>query len=169
MSKFVCVPPEELGENAFSMIGWDWMLVTAGTKDNCNTMTASWGTIGVLWNKPVAIAYVRPQRYTYGFMESSDHFSLSVLPEQYRSALQLCGTMSGRDTDKFARSGLTVYDANGVPAVEQARLIFICRKLYTQDLLPERFVDPALLSHYKANDFHRQYIGEIVQVLKAQE
>lgn len=162
------ISPEEMQDNVFSTIGRDWMLLTAGTPDDCNTMTVSWGAMGVLWNKPVAIAYVRPQRYTYAFMENSETFSLSVLPEQYRAALQLCGTKSGRDMDKLAAAGLTVYDAEGVPAVEQARLILVCRKLYVQDMQPEQFADTSLLSHYKAKDYHRQYVGEVVAVLKAE-
>ena len=166
MSKFINISPEELTENSFSMIGKDWMLITAGTPTQCNTMTASWGSVGVLWNKPIAIAYVRPTRYTYGCMEQADRFTLSVLPEEYRDALRLCGTMSGRDGDKFAAAGLTVCETNGVAAVEEARLILVCRKLYVQDIQESNFVDKSLLSHYKANDFHRQYIGEIEAVLK---
>ena len=167
MPEFTSIAPELLNDNVFSLIGKEWMLITAGTPGQCNTMTASWGGMGVLWNKPVAIAYVRPQRYTYRFLEQSDTFSLSVLPEQYRCALQWCGSHSGREGDKFAGAGLTVYDAEGVPAVAESRLILVCRKLYTQDMKPECFADPSLLSHYKTNDFHRQYIGEVVRVLKA--
>lgn len=166
MPEFIRISPEKLQDNPFSMIGNDWMLITAGTPERCNTMTASWGGVGVLWNKPIAIAYVRPTRHTYGFMESSDRFTLSILPEDYRAALRLCGTLSGRDVNKFAESGLSVYNADGVPAIAQARLIVVCRKLYVQDMAPEQFADKALLSHYKANDFHRQYIGEIETVLK---
>lgn len=166
MSEFIRITPEELQDNPFSLIGNDWMLITSGDAQRCNTMTASWGSVGVLWNKPIAIAYVRPTRYTYEFMESSDRFTLSVLSEEYRTALRLCGTVSGRDTDKFADAGLTVFEADGVPAVQEARLILVCRKLYVQDILPENFIDKDLLSHYKANDYHRQYVGEIETILK---
>lgn len=58
------IDPKELNQNVFSMIGEQWMLVTAGTAERCNTMTASWGGLGVLWGKPVATVYIRPQRYT---------------------------------------------------------------------------------------------------------
>ncbi len=166
MAEFTRIPPEELTENPFSLIGKEWMLITAGSTACCNTMTASWGGVGVLWNKPVAIAYVRPTRHTYGFMENSDRFTLSFLPEEHREALRLCGTMSGREGDKFEAAGLTVCEAEGAPAVSQARLILVCRKLYVQDMDETKFVDKTLLSHYNANDFHRQYIGEVEAVLK---
>ncbi len=168
MARFKSVSPETLSENVFRTIGEDWMLITAGTVENCNTMTASWGGMGILWNKPMAIAYVRPQRYTYQFTEEQEYFTLSVLPEAYREALQWCGTHSGRDGDKFAASGLTVYDAGGVPAVGEARLILVCRKVYAQTMEEECFLDKALLSHYKTKDYHRQYIGVIEQVLVAE-
>ena len=166
MSTFTHLSPQELGDNIFRLIGQDWMLITAGTPERCNTMTASWGAAGVLWNKPIAIAYVRPTRYTYEFMEQQEMFTLSVLPESYREAMKVCGTKSGREIDKFVETGLTVLDMNGVPAVEQARLVIVCRKLYAQDIRPEHFVDASLDSHYSANDYHRQYIGEIVDIFK---
>lgn len=46
------IAPKTLTENVFSLIGDRWMLITAGTPDRCNTMTASWGGLGVLWRKP---------------------------------------------------------------------------------------------------------------------
>lgn len=166
MSSFQTISPQSITDNPFSLIGNDWMLITAGAPDNCNTMTASWGSVGILWGKPVATAVVRPQRYTYEFMENNDYFSLSVLPEAYREALKFCGAHSGRDGDKFAACGLTVDQVDTVPFVAEARLVLVCRKLYAQDLKPECFLDSTLLSNYKANDFHRQYVGEIVSVLK---
>lgn len=165
MNTFSAVDPKMLTDNPFSLIGDEWMLITAGDGTACNTMTASWGGIGVLWNLPVAFSFVRPQRYTYQFMEQADTYSLSFLPEEYRSALRYCGSHSGRDGDKFSESGLSVFYDNGTPCIEQARLILVCRKLHVSDFAPEQFIDPALLSHYKANDFHRQYVGEILRVL----
>ncbi len=163
MSSFRNITPQELSENPFSLVGQEWMLITAGTEHTCNTMTASWGGMGILWNLPVAFAFVRPQRHTYTLLENSDTFSLSFLPETYRDALRYCGSHSGRDGDKFAATGLTV--TGSTPYIEQARLVLVCRKLHTVAFTAEQFVDDTLLNHYKANDFHRQYIGEIVEVL----
>ena len=166
MNRFSAIDPKKLVENPFSLIGDEWMLITAGDGTQCNTMTASWGGVGVLWNLPVAFSFVRPQRHTYQFMEQADTYSLSFLPEEYRPALRYCGSHSGRDGDKFAATGLSVFHEGDTPCIEQARLILVCRKLHTVDFSPEQFVDPTLLTHYKANDFHRQYVGEILRVLK---
>ena len=173
MKGFQPVSPEEL-ENVFHLIGKDWMLITAAGKtpegaDTVNTMTASWGGMGVLWNKPVAFCFIRPQRYTHTLTEQSERFSLSFFTEAYRPALRLCGSKSGRDMDKFAAAGLTPAFCCGVPYVEQARLVLLCRKLYTDVLKKEGFADPALLENYKDGDFHRVYAVEIEAAYRKDE
>ena len=87
MSEFREISPYELAENPFELIGKDWALVTAKNGDSCNTMTASWGGIGIMWNKPAAFTFIRPQRFTFGLMESDDYYSLSFYDEKYRDAL----------------------------------------------------------------------------------
>ncbi len=101
------IDPKEITDNPFALIGNDWMLITAGSQRRFNTMTASWGGLGVLWGRQVAVCFVRPTRYTYGFMERSKRFTLSFFSRRCRSALNLCGTRSGRDVDKVAATGLT--------------------------------------------------------------
>ena len=89
--------PNQIGGNVFSQIGDDWMLITAGKEGAFNTMTASWGAFGVLWNRPVTFVFIRPSRYTYEFVEREAYYSLSFFGEEFRPALQLCGTRSGRE------------------------------------------------------------------------
>ena len=165
---FRSVAPATLPDNFFSRIGEDWMLITAeNSEGKINTMTASWGCAGILWNKPVAICFIRPQRYTYAFTEDSDTLSLSFFPAgEYRDALRYCGTKSGRDGDKLATTGLTAKKtAGGTPYVGEANLVLICRKLYADDLKENCFIDPEMLKHYAAKDYHRFYICEITEVL----
>ena len=156
------IAPEELG-NAMRMIGKDWMLIVARDEKEgkVNGMTASWGFFGVMWNKNVAVCMIRPQRYTYGLAEREDRLSLAFFGEEYRDALRLCGTKSGRDCDKLLESGLHTELVDGVPVVCEADTALICRKLYAGDLLKEGFLDPSLLSHYKQEDYHRMYVCEI--------
>lgn len=150
-------------ENAIKLIGKDWMLITTEDQErsNVNAMTASWGCLGVLWNKPVCICFVRPQRHTFTLLEKTERFSLAFFGEEYRAALTLCGTKSGRDCDKLWESGLHAAKADGVPVIAEARILLICRKLYADDLKKENMLDPGLLSHYANNDFHRAYVCEI--------
>ena len=126
---FSRIDPKELDQNVFSMIGEQWMLVTAGTAERCNTMTASWGGLGVLWGKPVATVYIRPQRYTLEFVERENCFTLSFFGEEYRKALALCGSKSGRDVDKVKECGFTVAGAAcGAPYFEEAGLVLVCKR-----------------------------------------
>lgn len=159
------IKPEEIGDNLFKLIGLDWMLLTAGTPDSYNTMTANWGGCGVLWFRDVCWCVVRPQRYTYEYMEKSDTFTFSFFEEKYRSALQLCGTKSGRDIDKAEATGLTPVSGStpGTTTFEEARLVIECRKIYFQDIDPRNFLDPSIAENYQGDDYHRMYLGEVLK------
>ena len=167
MPDFRTIPPTSITDNVFKLIDKDWMLVTAGTLEHYNTMTASWGHMGIMWNLPVAIAWIRPQRHTFGFAEKYSHYTLSFFTETYRKALQFCGSHSGRDYDKAARTGLTPVETKGGHVFfREARLVLECRKLYADNLREENFIVPEIArKHYPTRDFHRFFMGEIVQVL----
>ncbi|MBR4295311.1 MAG: flavin reductase [Clostridia bacterium] len=167
MSEFVEIKPEDIG-NAVSLIGKDWMLVTAGNiSDGFNTMTASWGTMGVLWNRPVCVCYIRPQRYTYLFTEANEYITMCFFDESKRDALRFCGSHSGKDFDKIKECSLTPISVSDNKAVifGEAKLALVCRKLYISDIKKEGFIDKSLLSNYPEDDFHREYVCEIAKVL----
>lgn len=164
------IQPGEITDNTFKLVGSDWMLVTAGSKESYNTMTASWGGFGVLWNKKICFCVVRPVRYTYNFMEKSDTFTLSFFGEEYRKVLNFCGSKSGRDIDKAAATGITpVEGSSGSVYFSEARLVIECRKIYFQDIDPANFIDPAIDRNYPMKDYHRMYVGEIVGCLQKQD
>jgi flavin reductase (DIM6/NTAB) family NADH-FMN oxidoreductase RutF len=166
MQDFNIIGPEAITDNVFKLLDKDWMLITAGNLEHYNTMTASWGHMGIMWNLPVAIAWIRPQRHTFEFAEKYSHFTLSFFTEEYRKALQFCGTKSGRDYDKAAETGLTaVATESGNVFFQEARLVMECRKLYSDDLKSEKFIVPEVAAkHYPTKDFHRFYMGEITRV-----
>ncbi len=160
---FKATDTDKLTDNFFRVINRDWMLITAGSIHNFNTMTASWGTTGILWNKKIAMCFIRSTRYTYEFAEQSDHFTLSFFTEKYRDMLSYCGSHSGRSVNKVEVTGLRpVETPAGSVSFEQSRLIFECRKLYTDNLKEENFIDKRLIGlHYPKKDFHKLFIGEI--------
>ncbi len=168
---FVPIRPEETEENVFSLIGQDWMLLTASKDDGSfNSMTASWGGLGILWGKPVCFCYIRPQRYTHEFSEAGTRMTACFFAPEYRKALAFCGKESGRHVDKAKACGLTpVRHTGGYVYYNEARLVLCLRKLYTDRIRPEGFADPALLSHYAAADFHTVYVYEIEQILRAED
>lgn len=158
-------------EDALHLIGKEWMLVTAGTPENFNTMTASWGGIGWLWNKPVAFVFVRPERHTFGFVEREERLTLSFLGEEHRDILNFCGTKSGRDCDKIAATGLRpVTLAPDAVGFEQARLTLQCRKLFRSPMKPEEFLDTACLERWyndrPGGSMHVMYVAEIEAVFE---
>ena len=156
-------------EDALNLIGKQWMLVTAGTSEKFNTMTASWGGLGWLWNKPVAFVFIRPERYTHGFIEASDCMTLSFYGEEYREALKICGTKSGRDTDKVAATGLTPVELeSGNMTFGEARLTLDCRKLFKTEMTECDFIDKDILARWynekPGGGLHTIYIAEIESV-----
>ena len=158
--------PEELKDNPFTLISKDWMLITAEKEGKVNMLTASWGGVGFLWNKPVATIYIRPSRYTKEFIDDGDTFSLCVLPKDKKTVLDMCGVKSGRDIDKVKESKLTVEHFNGTPWFAESRVVLICRKIYAQTLDPFCFTDQTVCDkNYKKDDFHTMYIAEIERVM----
>lgn len=157
-----------LTENIFEVIGKEWMLVTAGSKDGFNTMTASWGGMGWLWNKPVAFVFIRPERYTYEFIEKSDDLTLSFLGTENKKIHAICGSKSGRNTDKVKETGLIpVFTEQGNVLFEQARLSLECTKLYVDGINPESFIDKSLIDTWydeSHGGFHQMYIVEIKNI-----
>lgn len=167
LSRFRAIDPEQLTDNPFRLIGKEWMLITAGTREKLNMMTASWGGLGILWGCLIAFCVVRPQRYTFPLIERSSVYSLTFFDTAHRDVLDFCGSHSGRDVDKVAATGLTpVVDDTGAIYFDEARLVIECRKLYAQDLQETGFVDPQIVDqNYPTRDFHRMYVGEVVRML----
>ncbi len=166
MSEFRVIAPNEM-DPIFDRIKKGWFLLSASDGENTNTMTVSWATVGELWNKPVAICYVRPQRYTFGILEKTDRLTLTALPEDYRAAMNFCGRTSGRDCDKFKEAGLTcAFTEEGAPYAAEGETVLVCKKLYADDIRESAFVDMSLIEKvYAQGDFHRFYVCEIERVL----
>lgn len=159
------IAPEQIPGNIIKMLSQDWMLITAGNREQFNTMTASWGGLGHLYNKPVAICFINPARYTYRFMEKEDSYTLTFYTEAYRDALKYCGSHSGKDTDKVKEAGLTpFFTPDNTPALEEAWMIIECRKLVSQSFIPEALADPKLREEWNGKPMHKMYIGEIKNV-----
>ncbi len=151
----------------FRDIGENWGILSAGTAEKFNSMTVSWGAAGVLWSVPCVFVFVRPQRYTFEFTEKNDRFSLSLMPEGFHKKMAVFGSTSGRDTDKYARSGFTAEFCDGVPYTGEAQKVFICRKIASADITPEWFIEHGFdTANYPAKDYHRMYIGEVEAVLQ---
>lgn len=153
---------KELSFNPFDYIGSRWMLISAGTEKSWNTMTASWGGVGVMWGKPSATCYIRQSRYTKEFVEKSEYFTLTFLKDGYREVLNRMGSNSGRDIDKMHDSGLTPVLLEGQPTFAEASLVLICKKRGRSDITLDQMAPDVVEKWYADKDYHTMYIGEIV-------
>lgn len=153
---------EKLMNDPFTKIGKEWMLISAKNGDSINTMTASWGGVGILWNKKVVFAFIRPQRYTKQFIDNADSFTLSFYDESYKQALTYLGRVSGKDEDKINKVNFTTITEDNIAYFEQASSVIVAKKLYVQQLSKDSFLNPQLANdNYPNNDYHYMYIAEI--------
>ena len=157
---------DSLEFNPFHKISKEWMLVTAGDEKKSNTMTASWGGLGIMWGKNIATVYIRPQRYTKEFVDAGQRFTISFYSEEHRAALAYLGRVSGRDEDKIATVGFETQEFDGVPAFSQAKEVLVCKKLYAQPIDPACFEpdNDCCQRSYPGKDYHVLYIAEIEAV-----
>lgn len=169
------IKPNEIPGNVFQLIGEKWMLITGGKENSYNTMTASWGNLGVLWGKNISTCYIRPSRHTLKFIQENEHYTLCFFNEAYRNALTFCGTKSGRDfkeRNKAVEAGLTpLTTSNGAVYFKEAFLVLECKKIYAQQFnnnyFSPEFIDKNVGSekshiYTDPSDYHLFFIGEIV-------
>jgi flavin reductase (DIM6/NTAB) family NADH-FMN oxidoreductase RutF len=140
------------------------LMVTTGADGKPNVMTIGWGTVGILWSKPVFVVLVRPSRYTYSRLEEVNEFTVNVPPEELAKAALHCGTFSGRDNDKFKDMGLTAISGKmvKVPIIEECIMHYECRVVHENDVIPEALQKTIINDAYPQGDFHRIYAGQIL-------
>jgi flavin reductase (DIM6/NTAB) family NADH-FMN oxidoreductase RutF len=156
----------EFTTDIFAQFDKKWALITAGNMESFNMMTISWGGMGTLWGKPVVTVYVKPCRYTYGYMNDNEYFTVSFYPDLYKKELGVLGSKSGRDMDKMNGSGLTAVKAGESMTFKEAEVTLVCKKLFRQRLLPENMPRDVVDTMYADNDLHDMYIGEVVDIIK---
>lgn len=166
MHTFQPMPYDLVEFDPFTKIGKEWALVTAGTKLNANTMTISWGGVGVLWGRNVAYIFIRDSRYTKEFIDENEFFSLTFLSEEYRDALNYCGSHSGRDVNKLENAALTLSTRHSIPYIDEGNLVFLCKKMSATKITEDSFLVPEIKEKwYKDGDMHTMYIGEIIEIM----
>jgi len=161
---------KDFAPRIFELFEDQWLLLACGDfgKKHFNAMTISWGSMGTIWDRPFIQVVVRPVRYTIEFMNQYDTFTVSAFDEEYRDALSLLGSSSGRDGDKIARSGLTPVASQAVaaPSFAEAKLVMECRKVFWQDIDHTHFVDPSIEQYYPEKDYHRMFFGEVLGIFE---
>lgn len=153
-------------DKSLSVFSKDWALVTAGTPDRYNTMTIAWGGFGTLWSRPVATVYVKPCRYTHLFLEESDYFTVSFFADEYKKALGVLGSKSGRDGDKVAEVGFEAVPCGESVTFKQAKITVLCKKIHTQALDVHVMPEDVVKDYYLEEEAHTMFIGQIVDIVE---
>ena len=171
MGQYNEIAVKSLSDNIFQLLDDDWMLITAGKLSSFNTMTASWGSFGILWQKPTATIVIRPQRYTLQFVNENDIFTLSFFAPGHKHILNFCGQHSGKNIDKVKETGLVPIELpSGNISFSQARMVMECKKLYVDTIKPENFIQKDIAKRiYPLNDFHHLFIAEILHCYEITE
>ena len=156
--------------NPFQMIGRDWMLITAKKGNIVNTMTASWGMMGVFWGKVVVQVGIRPQRYTKEFVDAGDVFTLTFFDGEKKKEMSYLGSVSGRDEDKITKAGLHVEEVDGAPTFSEGKIVIVCKKLMETPLNTANFKENWIEEKwYPAKDYHIMYTAEILAAYRIEE
>ena len=142
------------------------LLVSQGKSGKPNAMAIGWGSIGTIWGKPMFVALVRPSRYTHKLLDENGDFTINVMPASLGEAVEYCGTVSGRDHDKFAEKKLTAVPGLQVkaPIIGESLIAYECRTVMTNEVIPDRLDLAIRNSAYASGDFHRVYFGNILCV-----
>lgn len=150
----------QLELNPFEAIGKDAFLITAGNKEKWNTMTAGWGGMGYMWGRPAVFVFIRESRYTLEFMNQNEKFSISFFDPERKDVLRVCGSTSGRDTDKAKAANITPYEVDGTVAFEEANIVLTCEKKSCHLIDTDGMLDKAQVEKWYPNgDRHYMFVG----------
>lgn len=164
LSGYRRVDADKIPGNIIKLLG-EWTLITSGTADKVNTMTASWGGLGTLWEQPVAFSFINPTRYSISTMDAGETYTISFYTEAYKDALKYCGSNSGRNTDKIKGSGLNpIKTPSGATAFSEAWMIIECKKILAQPISAESVIDKEIGKEWSQNGYHKIYVGQILNV-----
>ena len=167
--RYVSVSPDEFDENIFKLVGKDFTVITAG--EDPNSMVASWGGVGIMFNKPVTWCFLRANRFTLEKIRETGTYTMCYFPDQYKGDIMQFGMMSGRNTDKMAQTKLTPFQTpDGYPAYKEAKIIIECKLIAASTVSKDEFyTDEAktfLQEGYdEAKDWHKLVYGEITNIL----
>ena len=170
LSQYEEIKPEEFQAKPFELFHKEWALITAGTPEKCNSMTISWGGTGTYMSVPITNIYVRQERYTKKFFDEQDLYTVCWFPESFKKELGYMGNHSGKDEDKYEKTGLKPVQIDGTMAIEQASRIMICKKMFAGPIDPKNIFPHENKEKYfdqkNPLDFHTMYMGQVIKILE---
>lgn len=167
---FKSISPEEITDNVFKLVGKDFTVITAGKEPEHNSMTASWGGLGILFEKPVTWCFLRASRYTLELIKKEHSYTMSYFPDQYKEQVLFFGSKTGKNTDKMKETTLTaVQTPSGNVSYKEAKLIIECKLTELTSVNPDDFYtsegkDFINGAYQEVKDYHKLVFGEITNV-----
>ena len=154
----------DLTQITIAQLGKNGLLLVAGKQGN--PMTIGWGTIGIIWGRPVFQVLVRPSRFTFGLMEETAEFTINVPTDSQKNEVLLCGTLSGRDTNKTDKCDFTLAKSEivSVPYIRECPIHYECRTIHKNNVVNAQLDREIVAGSYKAGDYHTIYFGQILGV-----
>lgn len=150
-----------------AQVGRELGIFTAGTPEHFNGCTVMYGAEGMIWSKPAYFAFIKPERYTWGFVRESDYFTVSYFPKELAGIHKVYGYKSGRDTDKPREAGITPEALDHGIGYAEASEIYVCKIIYVDQMRRELEPADVVAKYNDPNDMiygesHNMIIGEIV-------
>ncbi len=167
---FKSISPEELSDNVFKLVGKDFTVISAGNETHYNSMTASWGGFGILFNKPTTWCFLRANRYTLELIKQQQSYTMTYFSDEYKDQVLFLGSKTGRDTEKMKEVSLThVLTPAGNSSFKEAKLIIECKLTEISTVHPDDFYTQEGKDFIKegyddAKDYHKLIFGEITNV-----
>lgn len=166
--QYEAVAAEDFDENIFKLVGKDFTVITAG--ETPNSMVASWGGVGIMFNKPVTWNFLRANRFTLEKIRETGTYTMCYFPDQYKGDIMQFGTKSGRNTDKMAQTKLTpMATPDGYPAYAEAKIIIECKLIAASTVSKDEFYTEEAKTFLQegfddAKDWHKLVYGEITKI-----
>jgi len=147
------------------------LLASLDPEGKPNVMAIGWGGVGVVWSRPMFIALVRHSRYTHECIEATGDFTVNIPSADMSEVVNFCGSVSGRDHDKFAECGFTVGQSRTItsPYIDECELVYECKVVQCTDVVPENFAPDIIDECYPSGDFHRIYFGQILRTIAEED
>jgi flavin reductase (DIM6/NTAB) family NADH-FMN oxidoreductase RutF len=167
---FKSISPEEITDNVFKLVGKDFTVITAGKIPEHNSMTAGWGGLGILFEKPTTWCFLRASRYTLELIKKEQTYTMSYFSDEYKEQVLFFGSKTGKNTDKMKETALTaIQTPSGNTTFKEARLIIECKLAEITTVGPDDFYTPEgktfIESAYdEVKEYHKIVFGEITNV-----
>ncbi len=155
----------EFAQKTLEQLSQKGVFLTVKSGDKVNTMTIGWGSLSQYWGQEIFIAPVRFSRYTFELLKDCDEFTISVPTNgQLDDALKICGSVSGRNTDKFKEAGISLKDGKALstPVIDGCDIYYECKILSFSDMVKDELDNDVAERWYASGDMHRLFFGKIV-------